>query len=170
MDTHTHTQNKWTPWGFIRSLSPGGKGELGTRTLSGTSPPCAVTPHFHHHGGTRIHVPKSTGPRPWLLGLNHHEEPPRRTTDEKPPPPQTKSHQDQANCHDDCSTLVLTTTPLFLPGPRDFFPSHSPPDWMRGCRAISGLPSLVGVPRPCSPFAHWLEETFHALPRSGASI
>ena len=86
--------------------------------------------------------------------------------------PQTKSHhdQDQANRHDDCRTLVLTTSLLFLPDPRDFFPSHSPPDWTRGCRAISGLPSLVGAPRPCSPFAHWLEETLHALPRSGASI
>ena len=54
------------------------------------------------------------------------------------------SHHDRPKAigHDDCSTLVLTTTLLFL------FSGHSPPDWMRGCRATSGLPSLVGPNTP----------------------
>ena len=53
--------------------------------------------------------------------------------------------QDQANRHDDCRTLVLTTTLLLLPGPRDLFPSHSPPDWTRGCRMTRGhLPDWLG--------------------------
>ena len=98
--THTHTHTRNGPCGvFIRSLSPGGKGELGTRALSGTSPPRAVTPYFNHQGGTRTHVPKSMGPRPWLLGLHHHDEPPRRTADHD---------RDQATAPDQQQSATMT--------------------------------------------------------------
>ena len=70
--------------------------------------------------------------------------PPRGATTKDRRPRPRPSHHDRPKAigHDDWSTLVLTTTLLFL------FSGHSPPDWTRGCRVISGLPSFVGPNTP----------------------
>jgi len=134
--THTHTPKRNGPRGSLFGPSAQREGELGEQSLAGYLPALC--------GHTGLQPTRwDSNPRPEIHGsttLAARPPPPRGATAKDRRPRPRPSHHDRPKAigHDHCSTLVLTTTLLFL------FSGHSPPDWTRGCRAISGLPSLVG--------------------------